>query len=345
MKKVIYLFALILVSVSCDQFLQTDQPLEAIEDSALLSTGEAYDITPDCAKVKGSINSSSLMGARFGVDYSLDNDPRPQNGRTASSSRVSIGDDNTFSVPIECLHADTTYYYRVIAVDKNHYYMGDVKSFRTKKVTVWDEEVEIGHSGPGRVVLRVKLKHNASPTVPCMVKATVNLKKDESVVDYSSGYSEQDGYCTLPFSLTVGEEYEYHLSYEICEKTIQGKSGSFLCTGYDVPMNVWPVEIQPCLAILEGSVVMNEEGGELQGGIVFWSETESTKDGILHEFHGENVVYDSVEGNVYHFTDCIGPLRPDTEYYFLYCVRLFIDSKQFCQDIFSEVYSLKTPSY
>lgn len=103
------------------------------EDSAI--TGEVSGITVNSATVSGSVTPQKnmqdvLMGILYGTDASLS----INNGTKVIAKEIT---DNSFSLTINDLKSNTTYYYKsFIQYNGEQYGFGEIKSFRTQALDV-----------------------------------------------------------------------------------------------------------------------------------------------------------------------------------------------------------------
>lgn len=117
-------------------------PTKQVQIEVEATTGEASDITDNKAVVSGygDCLESADSVRNLGIVYSTSGTPDINNGTFVSSGLTTSGD---FSITLNNLESETTYYYRTCLNLDGKYYYGTVSTFKTKAD---EKEVDLGLS-------------------------------------------------------------------------------------------------------------------------------------------------------------------------------------------------------
>ncbi|MBQ6800618.1 MAG: hypothetical protein IJP08_05875 [Bacteroidaceae bacterium] len=98
----------------------------------VMETGNASSVTKNSAEVSGSADGleSAEMLCELGVCYNTAGNPTFNNSQFVTSGRKASGD---FSITLNDLKPNTTYYYVTCLMIDGEYFYGDVRSFKTEK--------------------------------------------------------------------------------------------------------------------------------------------------------------------------------------------------------------------
>lgn len=97
----------------------------------LVTTGDATDITYKSATISSSFKTNIIQSfTALGIQYS-DNQETLERGMGHSKTTSSVTSSNVFTISLDELNEQTTYYYRAYVKDYQTTYYGDTKSFTT----------------------------------------------------------------------------------------------------------------------------------------------------------------------------------------------------------------------
>ena len=97
----------------------------------LVTTGDATDITYKSATISSSFKTNVIQSfTALGIQYS-DNQETLERGMGHSKTTSSVTSTNVFTISLDELNEQTTYYYRAYVKDYKTTYYGDTKSFTT----------------------------------------------------------------------------------------------------------------------------------------------------------------------------------------------------------------------
>lgn len=94
------------------------------------TSGDAYEIGGDSAKVNCNFESNQFNNCRYGIVYGLSPNPTTSNFALESSNYLNENAFATFTLSLPL--PNYKYYYRPYVIANNHTYYGEVKSFNTK---------------------------------------------------------------------------------------------------------------------------------------------------------------------------------------------------------------------
>jgi len=170
------------------------------DEVSLVKTGNVSDITDEGATITCSF-SSDLLGSSMtlGIIYHTDKDDvETYDGWTKTTSDVS---GSQYTIKLDELDYDQTYYYRAFLKTGGIYYYGDVRSFTTdyyhiKSISLSEQSITIKKG------YREKIYVSFNPSFPTNTDVTWS-SEDESVayISYSDdGYTydedgNRNGYC------------------------------------------------------------------------------------------------------------------------------------------------------
>lgn len=151
----------------------------------VVETGNASSVTKNSAIVSGSADGleSAEMLCELGVCYNTAGNPAFDNSQFVTSGRKASGD---FSVTLNDLKPNTTYYYVTCLMIDGEYFYGDVRSFKTEK----SDEPTPDEPTPGEAIdlgLSVKwASHNVGASSPEGYGGYYAWGETEEKSDYSS---------------------------------------------------------------------------------------------------------------------------------------------------------------
>lgn len=97
----------------------------------LVTTGDATDITYKSATISSSFKTNRIESfTALGVEYS-DSKETLERGLGSAKTTSSVTSSNVFTISLDGLNEQTTYYYRAYVKDYRTTYYGDTKSFTT----------------------------------------------------------------------------------------------------------------------------------------------------------------------------------------------------------------------
>lgn len=271
----VLMFTLLLCYQSC---IDSKFIYEKEEESVIITTGAATDITSVSATVSGSVKNLAvgISNVEIGVVYSSSNtEPNINNDNRISSGHNTDGE---FFVSLTDLSDGTTYYYRTYAKTNNKVYYGEVQSFTTKEIIVT--------TGSATDITRV------SATISGSVENLVT--EDGDNVEIGVVYSDTDSIPSIENSLIVKSDNKadgeftislanlndgatyYYRSYAITDNNVYyGEVLSFATRAIIVTTGS-ATDITSVSATVSGSVenLVTEEGDNVEIGIIY-SETDS----------------------------------------------------------------------
>lgn len=121
-------------------------PIKQVQIEVEATTGEASDITDNKAVVSGygDCLETAESVRNLGIVYNTSGTPDINNGTFVSSGLTTSGD---FSITLNNLKSETTYYYRTCLNLDGKYYYGTVSTFKTKADEITPgQEVDLGLS-------------------------------------------------------------------------------------------------------------------------------------------------------------------------------------------------------
>lgn len=293
-------------------FSTRDLPSESV------TTGEIDNLTEKSVSVSASYhpqfdNQSVIMGILYSMDSRCDLD---------YSERVETNAPHgySFSISIDELSSNTTYYYRAfIQIEESQYLFGEIRSFTTETVNATVLTIEASDIDKHGSLLLGKLEGTSK--APLSKEVSFYYSKTANTVEalIASGskkicqLSSDNTFKASLSGLDDDETYYFMASARVYDKDFYGSIISFKTLAYPYKVSTLEADvIGVSSCTINGSAVCNIEGASFSTFFYFSNDDKSLEDIVSN---GKRVEAERNDDNIFSYT--LTNLNPQSVYYYV----------------------------